>query len=121
MPYTDVMPLTAQSQHKKWRELTDYSQPLPTIQARAQLAAHVPDFELSIATTSWQTGSSESEAPTSVLDNDWLHSLQVMGVPVMSRSALDGWHKPNHLSFSNLLRGQTWIGPQNSARFSRAR
>jgi hypothetical protein len=88
MPYTEVMLLTAQPQHKKWRKLPNDSRPLPTIQPRGRLSTYVPGLELRQATTAWLAGPPKSEVPMAALNSGQFNCFKTVGVPSVSRSSL---------------------------------
>jgi hypothetical protein len=106
MPYIDVMPVTAQPQHNKWRKLPYDSQPLPTIQAREQLVAFVADSELCTASADWRNGLTKREAPTATPDSRRLNCSQVTEVSDVIGFSLDSWRKARRLIFSNIPDGR---------------
>jgi len=121
MPYTDVMLLSAQPQHKKWRKLPYHSQPLPTIQARGQLATYVPDLELANVTATRLPELPEREVPMATLNSDQFNCFKTVVIPGVSRSPSMAGARPNAGSVRSSPAVTFEPTLQNSLRCMRAR
>jgi hypothetical protein len=108
MPYTDIMPVTAQPQHNKWRKLTYHPLPLPTIQAREQLVAFVAKTDL--PSNDWLSGFTKREAPAAIPKSRWLNDSQVTKVSGAIRLTPKSWRKARRMVLSDIPDSRFWSG-----------